>query len=426
MRRIGMNRLLLSLWLLGAVLYGANTLIYANVIFGWPNTKQKVDSGNAGKETVKPNAGIEAQSQQSAKSADNKDAATAVSDGPAVRLESNPQSAAAASAQPSEAQASDSGSNASAPVPPAPQGQGASDASAQQQQAQAPQGQATSGVSGQQQAQSTPEVQPVPGEGVAPAPQSQPGQAENVPATQPQQQAEAEWVRISRTGANVRSGPSSSASQLATLPSGMELRVISREAGWVQIANSDGSETGWVYERLLEPAGAPSEQGAAAQGSAQATGPDQHPQGQSEMVRVSGSPATMRSGPSDSAPMLFAFPEGRELRVMSRQPGWVQVIDPGSKQSGWIAEASLATSGAGGQQQQAADAALQRRSRDAPPPAYDSAEGPPPGARGAWLPWEEDMGPPDGLEEPEDRPRGRGHRHNGGFAGILRRAFGGF
>ena len=31
---IGMNRLLLSLWLLGAAVYGANTLIYANVIFG--------------------------------------------------------------------------------------------------------------------------------------------------------------------------------------------------------------------------------------------------------------------------------------------------------------------------------------------------------------------------------------------------------
>jgi uncharacterized protein YraI len=412
-----MNRLLLSLWLLGAVLYGANTLIYANVIFGWPTTKQKIDAGNARTGTVKPEAASEVQSQQSANTPDEKDPAEIdANGGPAVRLGSNPQPEAAPAAQPSDTQVVDAGGNASAPVPPTPP---------------VPQGQLSSDAPAQQEVQSTPPAQPGPGEGVAPVPQSQPEQAaQNVPEAQPQQQqGDSKWVKVARTGANVRSAPSTSASQLTTLPSGMELRVISREAGWVQVANSDGSQTGWVYERLVEPSVAPSEQDAAAaqgQGSVQATGPDQQSQGQSEMVRVSGSPATMRSGPSDSAPMLFAFPEGRELRVMSRQPGWVQVIDPGSKQSGWIAEASLATSGAGGQQQQAADAALQRRSRDAPPPAYDSAEGPPPGARGAWLPWEEDMGPPDGLEEPEDRPRGRGHRHNGGFAGILRRAFGGF
>jgi uncharacterized protein YgiM (DUF1202 family) len=407
MRRIGMNRLLLALWLLGAAVYGANTLIYANVIFGWPATKQKVDSGNAETGTVKPEAAAEAQSQQSANTPDKNDPAEVdATGGPAVRLGLNPQPEAAPAAQPSDAQAADAGSNAGVSAPPMPQGQPASDASAQQQ------------------VQSTVEAQPGAGEGVAPGPQSQPEQAQNVPAAQPEQQDENEWVRVSRTGANVRSAPSTSASQLTTLPSGMELRVISREAGWVQVANSDGSQTGWVYERLLEPADASSEQGAAAQGSAQATGPDQQQQGQSEMVKVTGSPATMRSGPSDSAPMLFAFPEGREFRVMSRQSGWVQVTDPGSKQSGWIAEASLATAGARGQQQQAADIGLQRRSRDAPPPAYDSAEGPPPGARGAWLPWDEDIGPPSGVEEPEDRPRGRGHRH-GGFAGILRRAFGG-
>jgi hypothetical protein len=46
-----MNRLLLSLWLLGAALYAGNTLLYTNAIFGWP--KQKV-AADAPKETVKP------------------------------------------------------------------------------------------------------------------------------------------------------------------------------------------------------------------------------------------------------------------------------------------------------------------------------------------------------------------------------------
>jgi hypothetical protein len=48
-----MNRLLLSLWLLGALLYAGNTLLYTNVIFGWPKQKLEAD---AGKETVKPKA----------------------------------------------------------------------------------------------------------------------------------------------------------------------------------------------------------------------------------------------------------------------------------------------------------------------------------------------------------------------------------
>ena len=52
-RRFGMNRLLLSLWLLGALLYAGNTLLYTNVIFGWPKQKLEAD---AGKETVKPKA----------------------------------------------------------------------------------------------------------------------------------------------------------------------------------------------------------------------------------------------------------------------------------------------------------------------------------------------------------------------------------
>jgi hypothetical protein len=98
--------------------------------------------------------------------------------------------------------------------------------------------------------------------------------------------------------------------QLGTLPSGMALRVVSHEAGWVQIANGDGSQTGWIYERPLEPTVAPSEQG---EGSAELAEAGQQQQDQSEWVRVSGSPATMRSGPSDSAPMMFGFPEGRRF-----------------------------------------------------------------------------------------------------------------
>jgi uncharacterized protein YraI len=244
-----MNRLLLSLWLLGAAVYGANTLIYANVIFGWPTTKHKVEVSDAGKQSVQPGAAAETQNQPSANPSDSRDAAKTA------------------------------GHNVSVPVPPMPP---------------APQDQPASSLTGEQSVT----LQP------------QPEQAQTVPVAEPQQQDESEWARVSRTGANVRSGPSSSASQLGTLPSGMALRVVSREAGWVQIANADGSQTGWIYERLLEPTVAPSEQ---AEGSAELAEAGQKQQDQSEWVRVSGSPATMRSGPSDSAPMMFGFPEGRRF-----------------------------------------------------------------------------------------------------------------
>src|SRR6185312_9134139 len=83
----------------------------------------------------------------------------------------------------------------------------------------------TTPASTAQQAQSTPQP-----EQATPATEEQ--------STQLQPQSEHEWVRSA--GATVRSGPSSSASQLGTLRSGMEVRVVGRQSGWVQIAKSDG------------------------------------------------------------------------------------------------------------------------------------------------------------------------------------------
>jgi Bacterial SH3 domain len=142
----------------------------------------------------------------------------------------------------------------------------------------------------------------------------------------------------------------------------MEVRVVGRQSGWVQIANSDGSQTGWVYEKLVEPVAAPNEQSAAGTEAAQPENQSRQAKGQSGWVKVLGSPAGMRSSPSQSSPILFAFPEGRELRVVSRQARWVQVTDPGSKQSGWVAETSLVASAGNAKQQQAAGASTQQDS----------------------------------------------------------------
>ena len=61
--------------------------------------------------------------------------------------------------------------------------------------------------------------------------------------------------------------------------------------------------------------------------------PAEEPQ---EWVQVLVSGAGMHGAASDDAPMLFAFPYGRVLRVVSRYEGWVEVTDPQSAATGWM------------------------------------------------------------------------------------------
>lgn len=55
-----------------------------------------------------------------------------------------------------------------------------------------------------------------------------------------------------------------------------------------------------------------------------------------EWVQVMASGTGMRSTASEDAPMLFAFPYGRNLRVVSRNGDWVEVADPQSSATGWM------------------------------------------------------------------------------------------
>lgn len=299
-----MKRLLLSLWILGAVLFSANTLI----ILGWPTSKPKIEAGDAHKEMTQPKEALEAQNQP----AGSGNSATATNDAPALRLE--PNAGTSSALQTDSEQAAPSGGqtaqnptesgNTSTPMPASPH-------------AVSPTGPSTP----QQQAQSAPAVPPAPGQpqNIPPAQPQQEQAQQIVPQGQPAPQDQAgEWVRVSRIGANVRSGPSSSASRLATLLPGQELRVVSRADGWVQVASPRGSETGWIYDRLLEPTITPDQQRPAAQGPAKPSGAGQeHEQGES--VRVARPDTKVLAGPSDEAAMLFGFPEGRELRVLSRE-----------------------------------------------------------------------------------------------------------
>ena len=55
-----------------------------------------------------------------------------------------------------------------------------------------------------------------------------------------------------------------------------------------------------------------------------------------EWVQVMVSGTGMRSTAAEDAPMLFAFPYGRNLRVVSRHGEWVEVTDPKSAATGWM------------------------------------------------------------------------------------------
>jgi hypothetical protein len=63
-----------------------------------------------------------------------------------------------------------------------------------------------------------------------------------------------------------------------------------------------------------------------------------------EWVEVIISGSAMRATASEDAPMLFAFPYGRNLKVVSRYEGWVEVIDPQSSATGWMQAHALAPS----------------------------------------------------------------------------------
>ena len=80
--------------------------------------------------------------------------------------------------------------------------------------------------------------------------------------------------------------------------------------------------------------------------------PGEPGRGYEEWVQVLVSGAAMQSGAAEDAPMLFAFPYGRNLRVVSRYEGWVEVTDPQSSATGWMKAQYLAPVAAPGAPQQ--------------------------------------------------------------------------
>ncbi len=125
----------------------------------------------------------------------------------------------------------------------------------------------------------------------------------------------------------------------------------------------------------------------------EATAPDAAPdQGQAEWANVVAS-AAVHSAPSAQAPMIYALPAGRQLRVLAHSNGWAQVQDPSSGATGWV-EARVLASGSA------------------------------PGGRPGYGNPYEDAYADDGQGQDDWRWQRRNRR--GGFGDFIRRALGGF
>ena len=86
--------------------------------------------------------------------------------------------------------------------------------------------------------------------------------------------------------------------------------------------------------------------------------PEERPQ---EWVQVLVSGVGMHGTASEDAPMLFAFPYGRVLRVVSRYGDWVEVTDPNSAATGWMQARYLVPVAAPGARQAARPMYEERR-----------------------------------------------------------------
>jgi hypothetical protein len=174
------------------------------------------------------------------------------------------------------------------------------------------------------------------------------------PATQPQQSAPPPQTQATAPAQSKPAAPQQSqSSDVAGLPPGGEAEPYDPNA--LPWEHGAPAQQGWGAEAPTPPPGAwsgegdpgyPDDQqdarawpGEDADPNAWPAGPQDEPQ---EWVQVLVSGAGMYGTASEEAPMLFAFPYGRTLRVISRYGNWVEVTDPQSATTGWMKAQYLA------------------------------------------------------------------------------------
>jgi len=111
---------------------------------------------------------------------------------------------------------------------------------------------------------------------------------------------------------NVRSGPGTSHSRIATVSQGTVLPVLSEQAGWAQISLRSG-QTGWITAEFV-------------------TLRNQQP---NQWARVNVATLNVRSGPATTFSRIASLTMGTVLPILHSQDNWHQLRLP-SGQAGWV------------------------------------------------------------------------------------------
>jgi hypothetical protein len=244
------SKLVLTLWLAGAVLYAGSTAFLAHAVLGGGSVSTPADKAKAAKVAAANDAQCEKDSLASkdAKPDDAKAAKDKAADPQkTAAIEPKKPAPAPAAAKPASPDTAERDDAAQGP-----------NAGAQQQQP------AEEGESDQQdQAMLGPDGAPIP-DGWQDQGRTGPGAGEDQDAMGPggpgasEGSAEAdEWAHVVAGTADMRSEPSMQAPLVYALPAGWQVRVIARQPGWVQVQDANSGAAGWVESSALAPVSGP-------------------------------------------------------------------------------------------------------------------------------------------------------------------------
>ncbi len=119
---------------------------------------------------------------------------------------------------------------------------------------------------------------------------------------------------------NMRSGPGTGYSKVASIPAGTTLTITATENGWYK--TSYNGVTGYVSSTFVTLTSAPADSGNTTP-SAPATPPTaETPAAQTGVLNTDGASLNMRSGPGTSYARVASIPAGTTLTITATENGW--------------------------------------------------------------------------------------------------------
>ncbi len=122
----------------------------------------------------------------------------------------------------------------------------------------------------------------------------------------------ADYVSVSKDGANIRSGPDSKKDLLWEVFKDFPLQVVKRQKEWVQIKDFEGDQ-GWIFANLVS---------------------------KEKRVIVKATTANMRNEPKKDAPVVATVKYGVVFTPVEKKGEWLKVKHEDGT-SGWIVKTLL-------------------------------------------------------------------------------------